>query len=397
MNMGIAERITDKIINDHHIIVENRLCSRFRTSKSNCMMCAELCPVDAISISDKGAEIKERCIDCGVCFSVCPNGVFSIKEKNDEKIINETKDRFKEQVPRVFTISCERGNQSVDLALPCLSRLTEILLLKLLRIGVLCINVLRPQCKDCPNAKASPHINRVINRVLLLYDMFGIEKDRLIMKRIPIQPLSKKKEKSVSRREFLTAFRTKVVEVAADSLPEIGINEEKDKEGQRFLEILSKRPENLKRRLLIHALGGLPSTKELYMPSEEAILAEIEVSSKCTACGVCATLCPTGALTQEWIDNQFCLNFKPSLCTNCRVCVETCMPEAIRIKETALLNHLMDDKEIKVFDAKRKTCPVCQMNFIGGDSDICPLCINRHNKQMTFIKGMFEDHRGYYE
>ncbi len=177
------------------------------------------------------------------------------------------------------------------------------------------------------------------------------------------------------------------MEAAAASLPEV---ETTGDEKKTFVEVINKRPENFKRRLLIQALKGFPSLKEVHMPSADAMLSEIEVSSKCTACGVCATLCPAGALAKERKDEEFCLSFNPGLCTGCRVCVETCMTKAIQIKETARLNYLLDDTWIKVFEAKKKTCSVCRMDFVDNGSDICPLCMDRHKRQMAAIQQLFK-------
>ncbi|MBI3592674.1 MAG: hypothetical protein HY099_04240 [Nitrospirae bacterium] len=402
--MGIAEKVTDKIITNHNLQVEASLCSRFRTPKSGCSLCADICPADAISISDKGPEMTGVCIDCGICSSVCPNGVFRIKEGGDEEIVgemNRAAERYDREEARVFRISCERGDGKAELLVPCLGRLTETLLLEPIRIGFSRIDVIRPDCSECPNSKASSHIDGIINRVFAIYEMVNIEREKLAIQRIPLQPRAKRPEKPVSRRELFSALRTKAVEAAATSLSEIG--SKGDVEEQTFLEAIGKKPGNLKRMLLLKALGKFAPAREVNIPSEEAIVAEIEVSPQCTACSVCATLCPTGALTQRWNDEQFCLSFKPSLCTKCRVCAETCMPKAISIGETARLNHLMEDKEIRVFEAGRKQCSLCRMDFVqsrgsrqsseggppGLPPDICPLCIDRHKKQMAFIQNGF--------
>ena len=59
--MGIAGRAADTIINNKHVLIEASLCTRFRTPKSDCSICADLCPMSAISISENGAEIKGGC------------------------------------------------------------------------------------------------------------------------------------------------------------------------------------------------------------------------------------------------------------------------------------------------------------------------------------------------
>jgi len=45
-----------------------------------CGICADECPVEAISEGDETYIIdKDKCTDCGACANVCPNGAI-IKE-----------------------------------------------------------------------------------------------------------------------------------------------------------------------------------------------------------------------------------------------------------------------------------------------------------------------------
>ena len=125
------------------------------------------------------------------------------------------------------------------------------------------------------------------------------------------------------------------------------------------------------------------------VPSEDAISAELEVASECTGCGVCAKLCPAGAITQRVTEDYFNLSFRPDLCTNCRICVKTCMPCAVKIKDTVLLNLLLEQNDVILFKAKKKICIVCKTDFIGEGSDICPLCMNRHKKQAAMMQSLF--------
>ncbi len=84
--MGIAEKVAATIIsNNKYVLIEASLCTRFRTPKSDCSICVDLCPMAAISISENGAEIKGGCVGCGVCAAACPNGALRIKERDDKE------------------------------------------------------------------------------------------------------------------------------------------------------------------------------------------------------------------------------------------------------------------------------------------------------------------------
>ncbi len=398
--MGIVGKVTDKIILGHHLQIEKSLCSRFRTPKSGCSLCADACPAGAISFPVSGAEITGECADCGVCFSVCPNGVFRMSEANDEEILGEISAAAAGCKPgeaKTFRISCQWGDGKAGLLVPCIGRLTEGLLVETVKAGFSKVELVRPECGACRNAKASPHIDKMLSLVSALFEMLGIGEEKFEISRIPLQPWSKKADKPVSRRTVISALGIKVAEVAAAALPEIA--PEKGGPEQTFIDAINKRPANVKRMFLKRALRKFAPVKDVYVPAGEVPVARVEVSPHCCACGVCVTLCPTGALAGTWEDGRFRLSFKPALCTHCRVCVETCMPGTIKIKGMSKLNDLLEGKEINLFEARKETCPVCGLDFVRSSTevrasenaasalqDVCALCLDRHKKHMTFMK-----------
>lgn len=399
--MSIAERVTDKILNNHAVKIENRLCSSFRTTKSDCSRCVELCPVDAIQLSNEGVEITGGCINCGVCTSVCPNGVFGLEEMDDRRILQEIGAKCRGLT--TFRISCEHGDTASELILPCLGRLTEVILLEPIRLDAERIEILQPSCRECPNVKASPHINRIIERTLYLYEMLGIRKESILVRSLELGDKRNAKLRTpnselnaLSRRRFLGEVKQRAMEIAVASIPDT-----EDKNGKKeevFRDVIHSRAENLKRSLLIQTLKGFSSDElqginKVDVPSEDAIVAGFEVNHRCTGCGVCVTLCPTGAIIQHMNGSDFYLGFRADLCTNCQVCVKTCMSEAIKAKEKVSLNNLLNQNEVRLFEVKRKTCVVCRMDFIVQDPDngICPLCMERHRKQMAAIKNLFKE------
>jgi len=39
---------------------------------TGCGACAEVCPVDSITVGDKATVDEDTCIDCGTCVDECP-------------------------------------------------------------------------------------------------------------------------------------------------------------------------------------------------------------------------------------------------------------------------------------------------------------------------------------
>lgn len=44
---------------------------------TGCGMCAEACPVDAITVDDTAKVDAEACTDCGTCVDECPVGAIT--------------------------------------------------------------------------------------------------------------------------------------------------------------------------------------------------------------------------------------------------------------------------------------------------------------------------------
>ena len=108
--------------------VESSLCARFRCTKSQCAACAIVCPVPgAVRFIEQGVEITEACVACGACASACPNGALRPLE-SDRQLAERIRDRVRPAA--AFRIACTRAKDRADVVLPCLSRLTEAIVLR---------------------------------------------------------------------------------------------------------------------------------------------------------------------------------------------------------------------------------------------------------------------------
>ena len=98
---------------------------------------------------------------------------------------------------------------------------------------------------------------------------------------------------------------------------------------EQELELLKQQSQQLEQQLdvVLKQIDEL-AKKSKQKPAKSTVLKAFIDESKCTACGVCANVCPQGAIM---ISNLARVN--TALCTGCGVCVGACPNSAISLVE----------------------------------------------------------------
>jgi formate hydrogenlyase subunit 6/NADH:ubiquinone oxidoreductase subunit I len=80
--------------------------------------------------------------------------------------------------------------------------------------------------------------------------------------------------------------------------------------------------------------------------------------SQCTGCGVCITICPSGALTVSASgESGYQLLFRSANCTACNLCVEDCPEKCLHLERIAEPDKV--DSPVVLFEDKVALCPEC--------------------------------------
>ncbi len=363
-----------KIRAESPVQVESSLCARFRCTKSQCAACAIVCPVPgAVRFVEQGVEITEACVACGACASACPNGALRPLE-GDRRLAERIRDRVRPAA--AFRIACTRAKGRADIVLPCLSRLTEAIVLEPIRGGAARVEFLDPGCSGCGLKKAAPQWKKVLMFSRNICESAGFGVDRVARVSVPSGKPEEPRGRSASpnpRRAMFHAIAERW-KASGASVPQEG--EPKQTPAELFRDVVQRHHENPKRSDLLEILPSLPGAKlrSKVISAAGTPLADLEVDRHCVGCNVCETLCPVGALRHREEKGTYALEFDSALCTGCRVCEAACFYQAIHVRETVDLSVLFERPRVTLISAPRRTCQACGGTYLDGSSEFCSLC-----------------------
>jgi ferredoxin len=147
-----------------------------------------------------------------------------------------------------------------------------------------------------------------------------------------------------------------------------------------------KRPSPLREllgKLIEHKVRGDNITIK-YRPEYQWGNIKID-GNKCTACGACFQICPTGAISEKSENGRKLIYFNSYLCSNCSLCREACLNKAIDVEEDFNLADMLKDKEKIVAEISLTSCAFCGEKIRAGTEKLCHTCQKRQVQPM-FVK-----------
>ena len=369
MSVGIP--LDAVLIETQAVSVDAELCKRVRYRKSTCQSCVDVCPDNAITLSP-GPVINASCTHCGLCQNACPTEVFQNDVNVDQALLQQvgsprSKDQAVANKNRVF-IHCSQAETQDDnsLAIHCLGNMSENFFLGSALSGLDEIILTHGHCSQCQLKNAEGLFTKSIKTSQAIIKNMGLEKCAMTL-------IEEQKAHAEAPRLTRRALFSKIS--ATSSLTE-QVDEDVTnarlamKDGTRF----SPRRELLHKLIKQNALGvsdenvtqqGLPWRK---MKVDEA---------NCVACAICVKVCPTGALTKIFENNQVIRLLNDSVCTNCNLCQEACPEHVISFEEDYALTDLIEDKTYVVARIDMTSCAICGEIIPAGRGEICTTCEKR--------------------
>lgn len=369
-------------------------CLNARHKAAGCRLCAEACPVEAITFQDQGPSARpnpghprlnpDRCAGCGLCLAVCPTDVFTQPDPPEAKLA-----RASASLPaRALSLVCPLHPAAGITAAPvtavvrhkrCLASLSPAMLVDLSEGGQRTIWLDDTACNACPIGRVQPAITRAATAANILLGAFSrppailthlSQPGELEGETISRRPLIEGDLSRVSRRGFLKAFG-RMPQASAEQV------EARPLRPKGRVPVSERLPQHVpaSRQRLLELLASLGDPVDEAIDTASLPLTGVTIQAgACSACRMCARFCPTGALRFVSDGAQFGLSFKPSLCLDCGICAVACPESAVSFEGRLVPAELNGPTARWLVVGQLAACTGCGELTAGQDEAGQPRC-----------------------
>ncbi|WP_206813057.1 4Fe-4S binding protein [Paradesulfitobacterium ferrireducens] len=311
-----------------------------------CRLCVEACPHRAISA---GMEINARaCTECGACMAVCPS----------DGMVDHTVDAFYTYLAGADEINlhCPLAVQA-GFEVPCLGLFDRDTWTGLMVLAEeKPVKIFTGVCSECEDKAACAQSVKLFNTLHAEWPEH--EPLKIIVKPDNgIESLPQPTEPEVRP----IGLRARGKEKLEELLP--GLKRDETYNIPRA------------RTWLRELLNQRPHTRFPF--------STLLVDESCTSCGVCALICPQGALSKREENGKLKLVFEPYQCVQCGRCVETCRPQALKFTVKMISPRLFSGK-IRLHEGSSRYCSRCGKQ-IFDHSELCIACASAGPEKQNFF------------
>lgn len=347
---------------------DDAACRTLRGPYGGCRACAQACPSGAITVADDEVALKDGCLCCGRCMAGCPTGALRVDGFDVAWAPTE---------PQPLRIDCWKvpaNAAAAGLRVPCLGGLSAGRLIEWWNAagprGLFLME--RGWCRLCSAGRGEEHAaTRALAQAQQWLIAAGVPRERLPrlvrepipVKRMPAAIPDAALQRPVSRRNF---FRTALAQAADAAQPP-------KPRAPAFVPYRSGA--SAERGRLLDGVAAAARKSGGKQPI--ALFVDITLDESCAGHGICARLCPTGALSlrANAADEGRVLVFDAAACIACGCCAQACPERALRIEAAKTVPA--GPVELKHWLSRE--CEHCGDVFEGEvEAALCPPCRKSH-------------------
>ena len=327
------------------------VCLRHRGTRSKCDECARECPTAAVELEESDVLFNSSCVACGRCTAVCPSGAISLpgwRITPGDRGVKASRLRVEcERTP-------ERIRSTSTSVCACLGGLDAGQLLELVHSarGSAVELVDRGWCVTCAAGdRESPPGARTRERVSQLLADMGLPElaPRVVRELVA----GSSRDDACDRRRLRRRFLQYLARPAAHPAAVVS-------DGAR------------KRSAELALLARIAATHAVELPA--SAFPAVQTRGECRDHGVCAAICPTGALNRYDTGEVRGLEFIAARCIACGECEAICPEHAISLDATG--SGRVPPGAVRLTAHQSRVCARCDEAFAAtsGADSLCPAC-----------------------
>ena len=324
---------------------DSQRCLHAFSNLSNCEACFEICPVNAIHPGKPPDFEKASCVNCMACIPACPVSAFDAVDAIPALFKCAARSR-----ETTIELICQKnsqpelGSEISHIAIRirgCLAGLGSSAYLGLTALGKKEI-ILR--LEDCDNCELGILKSQIHHQVTLAHHLISPQANQSITIIEDVENLNLESRRSLwdadnpplSRRDlFRLASQTEELTLVKTLVSNSDIQGQTP--GRDRLRMNAALKQLIDQNLIDQAFSH-----------ESFNYALLLVNSDCSACGVCARACPTGALHFNQKESHFQLEFSPLDCINCAICQNICTEDAIKMNLNPSISEIFQQDGIQM-------------------------------------------------
>lgn len=376
-----------------HLWADRHACIPYRLPHLECDACRQACPVSALSLDAQGPRVTDDCLGCGRCVAVCPSGALSLPGLEIGEPDYATGEAIHVDCWRVAPEDSPPG----AIRVPCLGAVRTSQWLALARhaapCGVMALD--RGACGSCAAGCGTSHPAAQslteANHWLAGIDHGAVKPVVLVQRSDSTRMLDEipdsDTQRSVGRRGFLKALAGHVdLAIHGQHEAPAQVGADPDPDGQRRI-----RPRERIATLL--ELAAIARTGDGRLPGE--MFTRVHISDNCRHHGLCASLCPTAALSIHCGQDTVGIDFDATLCIGCGACETACPGQAVRVEthEAPVTLPLTTQALTRHETRECVECGADFADFTVHDDDtalpVCPACGRSHDFARTGFDTLF--------